>query len=128
MVSTGLLDTLDTGACPWGVVTNKPEQLTEPLMAALGLSQRAACVVSGDTLPVRKPDPAPVLLGCEIAGVDPGETIYIGDADRDIQAGRDAGTATIAAAFGYITEDGRSTRLGRRYPCRNAAGTGANRP
>ncbi|MEL7187007.1 MAG: HAD-IA family hydrolase, partial [Pseudomonadota bacterium] len=61
--------------------------------------------VSGDTLAVRKPDPAPVLLACDLAGVDAHRTIYVGDADRDIEAGREAGTATIAAAYGYVTED-----------------------
>lgn len=100
-----MLEELDAADLPWGVVTNKPEQLTNPLIAALGLSERIACTVSGDTLPVRKPDPAPVLLACDLAGVDPHRTIYVGDADRDIEAGREAGTATIAAAYGYITED-----------------------
>ena len=100
-----LLDTLDDANFPWGVVTNKPEQLTNPLIAALGLGERIACTVSGDTLPVRKPDPAPVLLACELAGIDPHRSIYVGDADRDIEAGRQAGTATIAAAYGYVTED-----------------------
>ncbi len=100
-----LLDDLDDRGCPWGVVTNKPEQLTLPLLAGLGLAERMACIVSGDTLPVRKPEPGPVLLGCDIAEVDPHRTIYVGDAERDIEAGRRAGTATVAATFGYITED-----------------------
>ena len=100
-----LLDQLDDLDCPWGVVTNKPEQLTIPLLVALGLADRSACIVSGDTLAVRKPDPAPLLLACDIAGVDPETSIYIGDAERDIEAGQRAGMATIAAGFGYITED-----------------------
>ena len=100
-----LLADLESSGIPWGVVTNKPQQLTQPLMAALGLAERAACIVSGDTLAVRKPDPAPVLLACDIANVAPEYSLYIGDADRDIEAGRRAGTATIAAAFGYVTED-----------------------
>ena len=98
-----LLDELDRLSCPWGIVTNKPEQLTLPLVSELGLADRSACTISGDTLPVRKPDPAPVLLACELADVEPEHTIYIGDADRDIEAGRRAGTATIAASYGYIT-------------------------
>jgi len=100
-----LLDQLESLACPWGVVTNKPEYLTLPLLAALKLADRSGCVVSGDTLSVRKPDPAPLLLASDILGVDPGMTIYIGDAGRDIEAGQRAGMATIAAAYGYITED-----------------------
>jgi phosphoglycolate phosphatase len=62
-------------------------------------------MVSGDTLSVRKPDPAPMLLACDIAGVDAETSIYIGDAERDIEAGQRAGMATIAAAYGYITVD-----------------------
>jgi len=100
-----LLDQLDDMSCPWGIVTNKPEQLTVPLLVALGLADRSACMVSGDTLSVRKPDPAPLLLACDLVGVDPETSIYIGDAERDIEAGQRAGMATIAASYGYITED-----------------------
>jgi len=101
----GLLDQLDDLDCPWGIVTNKPEQLTAPLLIALGLAERSSCIVSGDTLSVRKPDPAPLLLGCDLIGVDAESSIYIGDAERDIEAGRRAGMATIAAGYGYITPD-----------------------
>lgn len=100
-----LLDQLDAAGCPWGVITNKPEHLTNPLLEQLGLANRSVCAISGDTLPVRKPEPAPLLLGCDIAGVDTHRSIYIGDASRDIEAGLRAGVATIAAAYGYITED-----------------------
>lgn len=101
----GLLDQLDDLDCPWGIVTNKPEQLTVPLLIALGLAERSSCIISGDTLSVRKPDPAPLLLGCDLIGVDAATSIYIGDAERDIEAGRRAGMATIAAGYGYITAD-----------------------
>ena len=100
-----LLEHLDNAGCPWGVVTNKPERLTMPLLEALGLLSRSACTVSGDSLPVRKPDPGPLLLACDIAGVDAWRSIYVGDAARDIEAGLAAGMATIAATYGYITED-----------------------
>ncbi len=100
-----LLDQLDAAGCPWGVVTNKPEQLTNPLLEQLGLAHRSVCAICGDTLPVRKPEPAPLLLGCDIAGVETHRSIYVGDASRDIEAGLRAGVATIAAAYGYITED-----------------------
>ena len=101
----GLLDQLDDAGCPWGVVTNKPEYLTMPLLEALGLAARSACTVSGDSLPVRKPDPGPLLLACDIAGIDAWRSIYVGDAARDIEAGLAAGMGTIAAVYGYITED-----------------------
>lgn len=100
-----LLDKLDTGGRPWGVVTNKPARMTEPLLKALNLSHRLACVVSGDTLAQRKPDPAPLLFACAMANLKPERTVYVGDAARDIDAGRAAGMATIAAAYGYITAD-----------------------
>lgn len=100
-----LLDQLDEAGCQWGIVTNKPEHLTHPLLEALDLAARSACIVSGDTLSVRKPDPAPLLLACDIAGVDAYRSIYVGDSERDIEAGLRAGMATIAASYGYITED-----------------------
>ncbi|MDA0706646.1 MAG: HAD-IA family hydrolase [Proteobacteria bacterium] len=97
-----LLEQLDSASLPWGVVTNKPAHLTNPIMAALGLSARSVCTISGDTLPSRKPDPAQLLHACEISAVAPAECIYVGDAARDIEAGSRAGMATIAATYGYI--------------------------
>lgn len=104
-----LLDELDAASLPWGVVTNKPSHLTDPIMAMLGLADRSICTVSGDTLPYRKPDPAPLLHACQMADVSPDDCIYVGDAMRDIEAGERAGMATIAAAYGYIvnTDDPR---------------------
>jgi phosphoglycolate phosphatase len=69
-----LLDAFDAQDCPWGVVTNKPERMTVPLLAALGLADRSSCAISGDTLPQRKPDPAPLLLGCKETGTAPQKT------------------------------------------------------
>ena len=100
-----LLDRLDADQCPWGVVTNKPARMTDPLLAGLGLSLRAACAISGDTLEQRKPHPAPLLLASEQTGVAPARSVYVGDAARDIEAGRAAGMATIAVEYGYINED-----------------------
>lgn len=100
-----LLDHLQEIGRPWGVVTNKPRSLTEPLLEALDLARHAACCVSGDTLPQRKPDPAPLQHACELAGIEAASTLYVGDSSRDIDAGRAAGMGTIAAAYGYITPD-----------------------
>ncbi|MCG8369419.1 MAG: HAD-IA family hydrolase [Proteobacteria bacterium] len=100
-----LLETLDAAERRWGVVTNKPGRLTRPLLDSLGLASRSACIVSGDSLPVRKPDPAPLLLACDMAGIEPRRAIYVGDAARDIEAGLRAGLGTIAAGYGYITDD-----------------------
>lgn len=101
----GLVDALDEADLPWGVVTNKPGHLTEPLMDALALAERAACCVSGDTLPERKPDPAPLHHACSLAGFAASRTLYVGDSSRDMAAGLAAGMGTIAAAYGYITPD-----------------------
>ena len=97
-----LLDRLEAGAVPWGVVTNKPAHLTDPLMTAMGLHLRSACTVSGDTLPERKPHPRPVLFALERLGVNPSRSVYVGDARRDIESGRSAGTTTIAVRYGYV--------------------------
>lgn len=99
-----LLQRLEQQQVAWGVVTNKPAWLTDPLMAALALTGRATCIVSGDTTAHAKPHPEPVLYACRMAGVAPAATLYVGDAERDIIAGRDAGTTTLAALFGYLGE------------------------
>lgn len=97
-----LLDTLDTQAIKWGVVTNKRSRYTVPLIDALGLSGRAACVISGDSTAHPKPAPDPLLRACELAGVRAGQCVYVGDDLRDIQAGRAARMKTVAAAYGYL--------------------------
>lgn len=93
---------LHNNSTPWGIVTNKPHSMTTPLLEALDLRHPPSCVVSGDRLPQRKPHPAPLLLGAEEVGIDAEHCVYVGDARRDIDAGRAAGMATIAAAYGYI--------------------------
>jgi phosphoglycolate phosphatase len=99
-----VLDELEQRGIRWGVVTNKPGWLTEPLLDALELTPRAACVVSGDTLQERKPHPAPLLHACKLAGCRPAQALYVGDAERDIEAGRNAGMRTLVALFGYFME------------------------
>ena len=107
-----LLDELEARGLPWGVVTNKPGWLTEPLLTDLGYFRRAACVISGDTLPCRKPDPRPILLACEQLGIAPRHTVFVGDAERDVDAGRRAGTLTLVALFGYIGAEDRVNTWG----------------
>lgn len=97
-----LLDDLDDRGIRWGIVTNKHARFTEPLVAALGLATRAACVVSGDTAARPKPAPDPLLLASTHTGIAPSATVYVGDDERDIVAGRAAGMLTIAAGWGYI--------------------------
>lgn len=97
-----LITAIEARGARWGIVTNKPGWLARPLLERLGWSQRCAALVSGDCLSVRKPDPAPVLRACEIAGVAPARCAYVGDDLRDIEAGRAAGLYTVAAAWGYL--------------------------
>ena len=89
----------------WGVVTNKPSWLTAPLMAALHLDKRSVCTISGDTLTERKPHPAPLIHACKLAGSQPEQCVYIGDAERDITAGKCANMKTLLALFGYLGEN-----------------------
>lgn len=100
-----LLKSLQQQGINWGIVTNKPAFLTDPLVASLNLAPAPACVVSGDTVANRKPHPEPMLLACAQAGSQPRECLYVGDAERDIQAGRHAGMKTLVALFGYIGND-----------------------
>lgn len=97
-----LLLHLENNSIKWGVVTNKPGWLTEPLMQALNLDTRAACIVSADSTPNRKPHPEPMFHACSLSGSVPGQCIYVGDARRDIEAGQNAGMKTVIAAYGYI--------------------------
>ena len=85
---------LEVHNIPWGVVTNKPGWLTDPLIQAVGLGRRVGCVVSGDTLAERKPHPLPLLHAADLLGVSAADCTYVGDAERDIQAGRAAGMRT----------------------------------
>ena len=97
-----VLATLDERQLPWGVVTNKQTSLTTPLMAHMRLAKRTACVVCGDTVAQRKPHPAPLLHAAGLLGLAPHECVYVGDAERDVQAGRAAGMHTLIALFGYL--------------------------
>jgi len=99
-----VLDTIEARGLNWGIVTNKPSDYTNPLLKQLNLYERAATVVSSDTLEYRKPHPAPMLYACEQAGSKPSECVFIGDALRDIEAGRNANMKTLIALFGYIND------------------------
>lgn len=96
------LDALERLGRRWGIVTNKIARFTDPLIAALGLAERAACVVSGDTTPHAKPHPAPLLHALQLCGTAAARAAYVGDDLRDVQAGRAAGTVTVVAGYGYL--------------------------
>jgi 2-phosphoglycolate phosphatase len=88
-----------------GIVTNKPAWLTEPLLDQLKLTPRFACVVSGDTVSARKPHAMPMLHAAKLAGVAAGECLYVGDAERDVQAAHAAGMPALVATYGYLQPD-----------------------
>lgn len=96
-----LLEFLCDSSVPWGIVTNKIRSLTLPIMARAQLDKWASCIVCGDTLSRSKPDPAPVLLACELINIQPCNTLFVGDDIRDLEAGSSAGTQTAAVHYGY---------------------------
>jgi phosphoglycolate phosphatase len=103
-----VLDALDARGLRWGVVTNKAERYTAPVIEALGLARRAAVVVSGDTTAHAKPHPAPLLHAAEALAIAPAACVYVGDDLRDVVAGNSAGMATLVAEYGYLGESGSS--------------------
>ncbi|MBS8239780.1 HAD family hydrolase [Marinobacter lipolyticus] len=99
-----ILRNLEARGIPWGIVTNKPVRFAEPLVAALGLAERCAVVICPDHVTHRKPHPEALHLACQRIGASAGTGIYVGDHERDIEAGRNAGMTTIAVRYGYIEE------------------------
>lgn len=97
-----VLNTLENNNLLWGIVTNKPEWLTTPLLEQLNLNQRASVVICGDTLEFKKPHPQPLIIAAETIGVKCENCIYVGDDKRDIDAGNAANMITLSAAYGYI--------------------------
>jgi phosphoglycolate phosphatase len=97
-----VLSEIEQAGLRWGIVTNKPGWLAEPLLSEVGLSARCACLVAGDTLSERKPHPLPLLHAARLLGLEPGHCVYVGDAERDVQAARNAGMIPLVAGFGYL--------------------------
>jgi phosphoglycolate phosphatase len=100
-----MLTELERRGLHWGIVTNKPGWLTDPLLIEVKLDRRARAVVSGDTLAERKPHPLPLLHAAQTMGVSPGECVYVGDAERDMQAAQAAGMYALVAGYGYLGDD-----------------------
>ncbi|WP_423063549.1 phosphoglycolate phosphatase [Candidiatus Paracoxiella cheracis] len=100
-----VLDYLDDNALPWGIVTNKPGWLAKPLLSHFNLDNRYTCLVAGDTLAKRKPDPEPLYHACYLTGTDPEHSLYVGDALGDVRAAKTAGMYIIVATYGYLRPD-----------------------
>jgi len=97
-----MLSALEAAGIPWGIVTNKATRFTTPIVAGLGLAQRAAVVVCGDTTPHSKPHPEPLWHAARALGLSPEGVVYVGDDLRDAQAARAAGMPMVAATWGYL--------------------------
>lgn len=100
-----LLLALDQQQIKWGIMTNKPEFLTKPLVAQIAELKDAQAVVSGDTLNIAKPSPLPLLHTAELLQVEPARCLYIGDAQRDIEAAKAANMHSATALWGYVPSE-----------------------
>jgi 2-phosphoglycolate phosphatase len=103
-----MLTELERRGLAWGIVTNKPGWLTDPLLIEVNLHKRARAVVSGDTLAQRKPHPLPLLHAAAAMGIEPAQCVYVGDAERDMQAAQAAGMFAVVAGYGYLGDDDRA--------------------
>ncbi len=116
-----LLSVLEEKSIPWGIVTNKPSRFTIPLLETLSLSKRCKVLVCADQVTKPKPHPESLLKACDIVNAHPQNSIYVGDHRRDIEAGHSAKMTTIAALFGYISEDDKPESWQATYQANSAA-------
>lgn len=103
-----LLSELTSRNIAWGIVTNKKESLSFPILEKTGWLTAASAVICGDTVAFCKPHPEPVLAACRTIGVDPENTLMVGDDRRDVEAGRRAGCRTAFASYGYADQQSQS--------------------
>ena len=106
-----ILGLMDKGLT-WGIITNKPMRFTDRLVPSLPFVAAPAVTVSGDTVGVPKPDPRPMRYAAERIGIAPEHCLYVGDAERDIAAGRSVGMKTVLANWGYIADSDRPAEWG----------------
>jgi 2-phosphoglycolate phosphatase len=99
-----LISEIDARGMRWGIITNKPMRFTDPLVQLLPLPIAPQACVSGDTVGIPKPDAKPMLHAAAELGIDPIHCLYVGDAERDIEAGRRVGMKTVLANYGYISD------------------------
>lgn len=99
-----VLEFCESNSLKWGVITNKPIDLAKGVLEGLGLLKRCAILLGGDSLPVKKPDPVPMLHACMVMHLAPSQCVYVGDHERDIQAGNAAGMDSAVALWGYIDD------------------------
>ena len=107
-----ILNDLNHRNIPWGIVTNKPEHLTTPLLDRFPILQTTHVLICADTLAKAKPHPEPILHACATVKRKPELSLYIGDHERDVIAGKAAGLYVIAALYGYIPD----LALAKKWP------------
>jgi N-acetyl-D-muramate 6-phosphate phosphatase len=117
-----LLIAIENKGLSWGIVTNKPRRFSEPLLQAIHLDKRSVCLVCGDDAPRAKPYPDTLLMAAEQAAEIPQNCMYIGDAERDVQAGIAAGMRTVVALYGYIAETDKPEEWGADFMVEQPAG------
>lgn len=110
----------------WGIVTNKPERFSVPLVRALALEERCSVLICPDHVSRSKPDPEGLLLAAHTLGCDPEQSIYVGDHPRDITAGLLAGMHTVAAAYGYLPPEPPIHTWGAHHVIQHGAELGHN--
>lgn len=97
-----VLDLLEQHDTPWGIITNKPYWLAQPLLEQLNHKYFCHCLIGREILLTQKPSPEPLLYACQAARVAAQNSVYIGDAKSDIIAAKRANMQSIAAVYGYI--------------------------
>jgi phosphoglycolate phosphatase len=107
-----LIAVLETRHIPWAIVTNKPYKLAAKVQRQLPALLKSRLMIGGDSLAQRKPDPTPLWMAAHVMQVPATSCWYIGDAERDIEAGRRAGMHTVMADFGYIGPDDKTELWG----------------
>ncbi len=110
---------LERAKIPWGIVTNKPYRLAAQMLREMPELHRCKLLLGGDSLLQRKPDPIPLLVAAHNFSVSRNQCWYIGDAERDIAAGRRAGMQTFIAEFGYIDKSDQIEQWQSDYLLRN---------
>ncbi len=119
---TQVLEYCEENRLKWGVITNKPLHLAKEVLTGLGLLDRCAVLLGGDSLPVKKPDPVPMLHSCMLLSLAPSQCLYVGDHLRDIQAGNASGMDTAAALWGYIGDADKPENWNAKYNVRQPLG------
>ncbi|MCL1079281.1 HAD family hydrolase [Parashewanella spongiae] len=100
---------------PFGVVTNKPARFSRPLIAKLGLLSDIGCIISGDSTLFSKPHNPPMLLAAQQINCLPRNILYVGDAQRDIEAASNSQMQSVAALWGYISPTDKYESWGADY-------------